>query len=142
MTPQPARTSAPFPRHGTTDRIRQPPSRAARSAYLPRVKHVTMADKSLLIGDEAADLLLSYAALVAKVGGGDEVRIRAIGVDGDEVTVGFLLNSGTVLLIESAGDAVKEPDNADAVAYMSSRIASYRGLDDEISPFNTVPDEA
>lgn len=103
---------------------------------------MTMADKSLLIGDEAADLLLSYAALVAKVGGGDQVQIRAIGADGDQVTVGFLLNSGTVLLIESAGSALPEPDNSDAEAYMRDRMASYHGIDDEISPFNTVSDES
>ena len=114
---------------------------ATVGAYCPGVKHVTMAEKSLLIGDEAADLLLSYAALVAQIGRGDHVSIRAIGADGDEVTVGFLLNSGTVLLIEtSTGSTLSEPDNRDAIQYMSERLASYSDVGDELHLFNAAED--
>lgn len=84
-----------------------------------------MADKSLLIGDEAADLLLEYAALLAQIGGGDAVRVHAIGADGDPVTVGFLLNGGTVLLIETSTSTLPEPDNSEAIAYLRGRLASY-----------------
>lgn len=95
-----------------------------------------MADKSLLIGDEAADLLLEYAALLAQIGRGDSVRIRAIGVDGDEVTVGFLLNSGTVLLVETSTSTLPEPDNAGVARYMRQRLDSYSGnLDQSPDPF-------
>jgi hypothetical protein len=90
-----------------------------------------MADKSLLIGDEAADLLLEYAALLAQIGRGDSVRIRAIGVDGDEVTVGFLLNSGTVLLVETSTSTLPEPDNAGVVRYMRQRLDSYSANQDQ-----------
>ena len=107
-----------------------------------------MAEKSLLIGDEAADLLLEYAALVAQIGGGDKVSLRAIGADGDEVTVGFLLNSGTVLLIEtSTGSALAEPDNHESIEYMRARIDSYSDSysdsdsdSDHRHPFNIVED--
>ena len=84
-----------------------------------------MADKSLLIGDEAADLLLEYAALLAQIGGGDAVRVHAIGADGDPVTVGFLLNGGTVLLVETSTSSLPEPENGEAVAYLRGRLASY-----------------
>jgi hypothetical protein len=90
-----------------------------------------MADKSLLIGDEAADLLLEYAALLAQIGRGDSVKLRAIGADGDEVTVGFLLNSGTVLLIESSTSGLPEPDNGEAERYMRSRLDSYNPTQDQ-----------
>jgi hypothetical protein len=89
------------------------------------MKHVTTADRSLLVGDEAADLLLDYAALVAQLGRGDSVRMRAIGVDGEAVTVGFLLNSGTTMLIESSASTLSEPDNAVVVEHLRARLAEY-----------------
>jgi hypothetical protein len=89
------------------------------------MKHVTMADKSLLIGTEAADLLTRYAALVARLGSGDAVTLRAIGADGDEVDATFVLNSGTVLLAESSGSTVPEPDNTATVGYLRDRLASF-----------------
>jgi len=84
-----------------------------------------MADKSLMIGDEAADLLLEYAALLAQIGRGDSVRLRAFGIDGEEVTVGFLLNSGTVLLTETSTSTLPEPDNREAERYMRQRLDDY-----------------
>jgi hypothetical protein len=105
-----------------------------------------MADKSLLIGDEAADVLLEYAALLAQIGRGDSVRLRAIGADGDEVTVGFLLNSGTVLLIESSTSTLPEPENGDPVAYMTARLDSYKpeggGPEGPWALFNQPQDDA
>jgi hypothetical protein len=89
------------------------------------MKHVTMAEKSLLIGDEAADALTEYAALVAKIGGGDQVKLQAVGADGDEVTVTFVLNSGTVMLAETSRSTLPEPKNDDAVRYMRSRLNSF-----------------
>jgi hypothetical protein len=89
------------------------------------MKHVTMADKSLLMGDEAADTLVKYAAMVAQIGGGDAVTLRALGMDGEDVSVSFLLNSGTVMLSESTFSNLPEPDNSEPVAYMRSRIGAF-----------------
>jgi hypothetical protein len=86
------------------------------------MKHVTMAEKNLLIGDEAAELLIEYAALLARNDEADTVELSAIGQDGDPVEVTFLLNSGTVLLLESSYANFAEPDNADAEDYLRSRI--------------------
>jgi hypothetical protein len=41
------------------------------------------------------------------------------------VTVGFLLNGGTVLLVESSTSTLPEPDNGEAVAYLRGRLAGY-----------------
>ena len=117
---------APGPARARRDRCA--PSRCTRS--FP-VKHLTM-------GDDAAALLLSYAALMAQRNRGDEVTVRAIGADGDEVDVGFLLNSGTVLLIESSTSTLPEPDNGPAIDYMRERLAHYDPTDDLRSPFDLL----
>ncbi|HEY8591094.1 MAG TPA: hypothetical protein VIL55_16225 [Naasia sp.] len=83
---------------------------------------MTYAEKSLLLGDEAADTLTSYAAVLGNFGGADDVTVAALGVDGEEVSATFILNSGTVLMAESTKSRLPEPDNADVVAYMRARI--------------------
>ncbi|MDR6610699.1 hypothetical protein [Leifsonia sp. 1010] len=85
------------------------------------MKHVTFAEKSLLIGNEAADLLMQYARLISEQGGSDVVTVRAIGVDGNVVDASFLLNSATVLMVESASTDATEPDNREAVEYLRNR---------------------
>jgi hypothetical protein len=94
------------------------------ASYRAGVKHITISDKSFLIGDEATDLLVRYAALLGKIHSADSVRIRAIGIDGEAVEADFLLNSGTVLMAESSRSQLPEPDNADAIEYMRERIAT------------------
>src|SRR4051794_12068384 len=102
-----------------------PSACAAAVPYRRGVKHVTMADKSLMLGDEAADLLIDYAALLAQIGSGDRVELRALGTQGELVDVVFLLNSGTVLLAETSPSVMEEPDNSEGIAYLRSRIESY-----------------
>jgi hypothetical protein len=89
------------------------------------MKHVTMADKSLLMGDTVADLLAQYAALMAKVSSGDIVTINAFGDDGDPVEVTFVLNPGTVLLVETSHGHQEEPDNAEAESYIRDRLERF-----------------
>jgi hypothetical protein len=99
-----------------------------------------MADKSMLVGDDAADLLLTYASLIGQVGRADTVTLNAIDGGGDEVVVGFLLNSGTALVIQTSTASFREPDNAEAIGYMRDRIASY-GPSDTRSPFGSMAEE-
>ncbi len=91
------------------------------------MKHITMADKSLLIGDDAADTLVEYAAFIARMSSGDSVTLHALGADGELVTATFLLNSGTVMITESTFSNLPEPENAREVAYMRSRLEAYDG---------------
>ncbi|MDX2376722.1 hypothetical protein M4I32_07905 [Microbacterium sp. LRZ72] len=79
------------------------------------MKHITYAEKSLLIGDEAADLLVEYAAAVAAEDTSDTVALHAFGADGQEVSATFVLNSGTNLMAETVSGSMSEPDNTDAV---------------------------
>lgn len=89
------------------------------------MKHVTAVEKSLLVGDSAADTLAEYAAHVARLGTGDTVQLQAVGIDGNEVVATFVLNSGTPLTIESTESKIPEPNNADAVAYMVAQMAQF-----------------
>src|SRR5215218_2137232 len=100
------------------------------------MKHVTTADKSLLIGDDAAELLVEYAALLGQHQSADDVRMMAYGDDGDPVEVVFLLNAGTTLLIESSDSQVPEPENSEAVEYVRQRIEAIT------SPPNVQPEQA
>lgn len=93
--------------------------------------HVTMADKSLLIGDATSDLLIRYAALLGKTGSADSVSVRAISGDGDEVVAQILLNSGTTLMAETTRSSVPEPNNRDVDEYLRERLAQY-SLSDEL----------
>jgi len=86
------------------------------------MKHVTFGEKSLLVGDAAADTLLEYARLVADNQRADTVALRCISPDGNTVEASFLLNTNTLLMVESTNSEVEPPDNAEAVAEMQQRI--------------------
>ena len=90
------------------------------------MKHVTFADKSLLIGNEATEILLDYAAVLAGNDMADTVHMNAISADGDDVIAIFLLNSGSPLMAESSTTTVAEPDNSIAIEYMTDRIRLLR----------------
>ncbi len=98
------------------------------------MKHLLIADKTLLVGDDVADLLLRYSALLAQIHSGDSVSLHATDTDGNDVTAGLLLNSGTALVIESATTGLPEPDNAEAEQYLRSRLGSY-----ETAASQTIP---
>lgn len=87
------------------------------------MKHITYTDKSLLVGNEAADTLLQYAAILADNARADIVNVRAFGSDGDEVTATFLLDAGASIMAETSTSRAKEPDNDEAVAYMRKRMS-------------------
>jgi hypothetical protein len=86
------------------------------------MKHLTVESKDMLVGDEVADVLTEYAAVVADQGLGDRVELRAISSDGDDVVATIVLSAGTTFVAETAHSALPEPDNADAVEYMRERI--------------------
>ena len=49
------------------------------------MKHVTFAEKSLLMGDDAADTLLEYARVLGDHDRVDTVALRSISPDGNTV---------------------------------------------------------
>src|SRR4051794_13422853 len=77
------------------------------------MKHVTYSDKSLLVGDEAADLLLRYAALLAAASSADNVEVNAIGADGNGGVAPSLPDAGAPLMAETPRSEVPEPETPD-----------------------------
>jgi hypothetical protein len=105
------------------------------------MKHITYAEKSLLVGDEAADVLLEYAAALGKADSADTVTLLGYGADGDDVAATFLLNSGTVIMAESTTSSIPDPDNDDAIAAMRERLIRLTSSapvrpSDESMPYN------
>ncbi len=86
------------------------------------MKHLTFADKGLLVGDDVADLLLEYAALLARKGDADTVELAAYGADGAAVQATLMLAEGTPLMAETTHTDLPEPDNGDTVMYLREQI--------------------
>jgi hypothetical protein len=82
------------------------------------MKHITFGDKSLLVGDAAADALLEYGAFLTGAAKGDTVEVEAISADGNEATATFLLGPGVTMMAETAHTSLPEPDNTAALGYM------------------------
>jgi len=109
-----------------------------------RVKHISFADKTLFVDDAAADLLVEYAALLGAENSADAVRVYAIGQDGNEVEVNFVLNAATNLASESTNSSAQPPSNDQAVEYMRAKIDAIRhprAAEAEDAPYS-VDDEA
>lgn len=86
------------------------------------MKHITYSDKSVLIGDEIADLLIEYAAELTTKGEADTVFVHAISSDGDEVEANFLIGPGAPIMSETTTWTVTEPDNAKTIEYIRGRL--------------------
>lgn len=104
------------------------------------MKHLTFANKSLLIGDEFADALMSYADVLMEHGAGDTVDFHATSSDRDEVTASVIFSAGTPLMTESIYNRLPEPDNTEALAYIEERVALLRPVRTDSSSAN-APDE-
>jgi len=86
------------------------------------MKHISFADKTLFVGDDVADLLVEYAALLGAAQSADSVRVSAVGQDGNEVEVDFVLNAATNIASETTNSTMQPPANDEAEAYMRERI--------------------
>ena len=86
------------------------------------MKVVLFADKSLFIGDDVAGALVEYARLLADTSGADSVSLAGINAHGNLVNATFLLNSTSVILMQSTSRHVEAPDNSLVVRYLMNRI--------------------
>jgi len=86
------------------------------------MKHLTYADQSVLIGDEAADILIRFSALLAEKGHADAVSLNVLGNEGDAIVASFVLGSGTNLMAASTNSTIPEPDNTEGIDYMNAKI--------------------
>ena len=86
------------------------------------MKHVTYAEKSLLVGDTAAELLLEYASAVGAAHTSDTVHMNALDLDGKQVDAIFLLGQGAPLMAETSMSDLSEPENTTAEAYLKEEL--------------------
>ena len=86
------------------------------------MKQITYSDSSWLVGDDAADVILEYAVLLARIESADAVGVRALGVDGQEQHVTFLIGPATMMTAETTDSGRAEPDNDEAIAEIYRRI--------------------
>ena len=85
--------------------------------------NLTFVGKTLLVGDEVAELVVEYAATLARSGGADTVRLMAYGDSGDEVQALLLLSQGASVMAETSNTDKSEPDNGGIASYMRQRLA-------------------
>ena len=97
---------------------------------------MTFGKKSFLLGNEAADAVLKYAALLAQNHTADTVTLNAISSDGDEVRVTMLLDMGAPIMSETTHNSQPEPENSVAVSYMAAQTSQLAGSS------VAVPDDA
>lgn len=88
------------------------------------MKHVMYADKSVLMGDDAADVLLEYARLLADSGRADSVTLQTITPDGNTVDTSFLLGPSPIMVMETTSYELQAPNNDEMVAELKERIAA------------------
>jgi hypothetical protein len=86
------------------------------------MKHITFADKSLLVGDDAADAITEYAKALANASAADTVTLKGFGADGADVEATFVLDQGTILMAETTPSSIPEPDNSEVIEYMRAKI--------------------
>ncbi|WP_146071572.1 hypothetical protein [Cryobacterium sp. Y50] len=117
------------------------------AAYGAHMMHVTFVGRTLLVGGEVAELIVEYAAALARCGGADTVRLVAYGADGDEIQILLLLGQGVSVMAESSKVDMPELDNRDVVSYMRQRLArtgvapSSRPLDPETDSIFAFEDD-
>jgi hypothetical protein len=86
------------------------------------VKQITYSDNSWLVGDDAADAIIEYAVLLARIESADAVQVAALGSDGQEQDVTFLIGPATMMTAETTESGLAEPDNSEAVADLRQRM--------------------
>jgi hypothetical protein len=99
-------------------------------------KHVTYAEKSLLMDDEAADLLTRYSAELANRNRADTVTLRALSDDGNEIEATFVLDAGTNLMAETTHSSVNPPDDEANINDLREKVAAIEASDLAL-PFTT-----
>ena len=100
------------------------------------MRHITFGEASFLLGNEAADAVLKYAALLAQKHTADTVTLNAISSDGNEVKVTILLDTGAPLMSETTHNNQPEPENSVVVSYMAAQTSHLSGFS------MAVPDDA
>lgn len=86
------------------------------------MKSITYGEHSWLLGDEAADVLMEYAVVLAQRETADSVEMRVMDTEGRDQRVRFLIGPATMMTSELIASTRDEPENADSIAAIRERI--------------------
>ena len=88
------------------------------------MQRITYVNTSVLTGDAFGDVLLDYAAALARNGLSERLKFQGIGSDGDEETISFIVGPASEIVVESVRSELDyAPSNPDVVDYMQRRTA-------------------
>ena len=85
------------------------------------MKRLKYGDEAVIVGDEFAELLLEYAAALARNNTAEPLHFTAMNSEG-EVRASFLLGPASQLTVVETHSHLPAPDNAEAEAVMRDRI--------------------
>ncbi|OUE23123.1 hypothetical protein BFL37_14280 [Clavibacter michiganensis] len=83
---------------------------------------MTYAARTLLVGDEMADVMMEWSAALAADGAAEALTVVAIGRDGDDVVATFQLGAGSPVMVGTSATTLPEPDNAGVVARLRALL--------------------
>ncbi len=86
------------------------------------MKRIIYDGNTWLVGDEAAEVLVEYAVLLAKEESADSVDVAAYDRSGQPQNITLLIGPATMMTIESSSSLLEPPDNADPVARVRERM--------------------
>jgi hypothetical protein len=86
------------------------------------VKRLTYLNVHVYVADEFADAVLDFAAALARTSAAETLNFNAVSKKGKPKRVSFLLGPASSLVIESTDRRGKEPDNAEALAFLQGRM--------------------
>ncbi len=92
------------------------------------MKRINYVGSVVLVGDEFGDLMLEYAASLARAGTSETLKFRGIAeADLREVEFNFIIGPASEIVVESVPDAsAHETDNTEAIDYIRRRMAELR----------------
>lgn len=86
------------------------------------MKSITYAEKSWLLGDDAADAVVEYAVLLARTGSADSVDVNALSTQGTPHLLTLVIGPATMMTLASVEVPMDEPDNDEAVIIIHERM--------------------
>lgn len=88
------------------------------------MKLLNYGDTEWLVGDEAAQLLMDYSVLMARVNTADSINVTMLDRHGEPQNLNILIGPATMMTSRESPGLYPEPENASAVAEIREKIAA------------------
>ena len=86
------------------------------------MKSITYAEKSWLVGDEAAAVLVEYAVLLARTGSADSISFNVLSPEGAPGVLTLLIGPASMMTAADSDVGEDEPNNDEAVIAIRERM--------------------